>query len=88
VYGNIVALPPNHSCHEKAVSLKHNECVCVLALVMRHADSVFSAQQYTVLSSVACLALPQLSILFHKGRIFGKSIGNKMCILIFSTTFV
>jgi len=39
---------------------------------------------------VSCLALPYFSTLSHKGTIFErkKVIGYKMCVLIFSKTFV
>jgi hypothetical protein len=42
-----------------------------------------------ILSTVSCMALPYFSILTHKRYDFRKEITErKMCVLIFSTTFV
>ena len=41
-----------------------------------------------MLSSVACLGLQYFSPLSHKWHDFQKKLLNKMCVLIFSTTFV
>jgi len=42
------------------------------------------------LSSVAYMAAPHFSSLFKKGMIFGKknTVGQEMCVLIFSTSIV
>ena len=58
---NIEALSCNHCCCGKAVSIIYSEDVSVL-LQIQHAKHM----QCITLSSVACLALPYFSILFHK----------------------
>jgi hypothetical protein len=74
----------NHCCHEKSVSIIYSECVFV-ALVIQHAKCM----RPIILSSVACLATLNFSILPHKHNNFQKSIiEHKMCILIFSTTLI
>jgi predicted transcriptional regulator len=61
-----------------------SECVSV-ALVVQHAKRM----RRIILSSVACLALPYFSILFHKRHDFGENIVEyKVCVFIFSTNFV
>jgi hypothetical protein len=60
-------------------------CVCVLALVIRHAKRIFSAPFYIVLPSVACLALPYFSTLSHKRQDFRIYVTeHKMCVVIFT----
>jgi hypothetical protein len=67
----------------KAVSVTYSEYMSV-ALVIQHAKRM----RRTILSSVVCPALPYFSTLSHKWRDFPKNvIKNKMCVLIFSTTF-
>ena len=81
---NIGARWRNHRCLGKAVSIKHK---CVHSCLSHPTNNrIFSAPYYTILSSVACLALPHFSTLSHK--IFVKNLLNIMCVLIFSTTFV
>jgi hypothetical protein len=46
LYRNTEARSPNHFCDAKAVL--YSICVCVLALVIRHAQRIFSAQHYIV----------------------------------------
>ena len=60
-------------------------CVCVcVALVINHGNSM---RQIT--SSVASLALPYFSHTFHKRHDLRKNVTeDKMCVLIFSATFV
>jgi hypothetical protein len=65
----------------------HILSVCVsVALVMQHAKRMCRV----ILSSVVCPAVPYFSTLFHKQHDFRKknAIQNKMCALIFSTSFV
>ena len=60
----------------------HFECVSV-ALVIQHSMGMH------LLLSVVCLALQYLSTLSHNGHSFQKNVAeHKMCVLIFSTTFV
>jgi hypothetical protein len=56
-----------------------------LALVIQHAKRM----RRIILSSVVCLALPYFSTLSHRRHDFWNIvIGNKMRVLVFSTTFV
>jgi hypothetical protein len=61
-------------------------CTCVhVALFIQHATHM----RRIVTSFAAPLAPPYFSTSSHKGHDFGKkTIEHKMCVLIFSTTFV
>ena len=68
----------------RAKAMTYSECVFV-ALVTQHAMRM----RRIILSSLACPALPHFSALSRKRHDFqGKVFKHKMCVLIFSTTFV
>jgi len=47
VQRNIEARSRNHCCRGKVMSIKLDERVCILALVIRHANQIFSASYYS-----------------------------------------
>jgi hypothetical protein len=61
--------------------------VYITALRIRHAKRIFSEQHYVDID--ACLPLPYFTTFSHKRYDFRKNvIEHKMCVLVFSTTFV
>jgi hypothetical protein len=69
----------NRCCRGKAIGFTYSECVSV-ALVIQHAKPM----RRVMLTSVACLAVPYLT----DGTFVQELLNKKMCIFIFSTTFV
>ena len=71
------------------VSVCGSVCMYVFLLYLSNTQSAFFLHG-TILSSVACLTIPYFSTLSHKGHNFrGEKItAHKVCVLVFSTTFV
>ena len=76
-------LSRNHCCYGKVASITYSDCVSV-TLVIQHAKCI----RFIILSFLACLSV-HVSIVSHKWHDFQKVVfGCRMCILVFSTTFV
>ena len=58
---------PNCCCLGKAISVKYFECVYIFALFIWQANSL----RHIILSSVACLAVPQFTHCLTNDAIFG-----------------
>jgi hypothetical protein len=81
---NIEALLQNHHCRGKAISITYYKCVSVASFIL-HAKRMCRI----ILSPMTSPAVPQFSTLSHKVYDFReKVIQHKICVLIFSTTFV
>ena len=82
---NTEVLSRNNWCRGKAISITYSECVFV-ALGPQRAKCMLRI----TLTSVTCPALPHFSTLSHKRNNYLKKkvIEHKICILIFSTSFV
>jgi hypothetical protein len=65
-----------------------NVCDCVLYLAIQHENCIFSAQHRTFICGLPHSTM--FSTLFHKRHDFreGKKTANKICIFMFSITFV
>jgi len=66
---NIEVHSRNHCCCGKAICITYSECKSV-AFVIQHAKLMF----HIMLSSVACLAVPNFCTLSHKWHNFWKKV--------------
>jgi len=72
IYRNIEVHSHNHCSHGKAICIKYYECVCVciLYLVIWHANHIFSASQYIIICDLSGCNIFS-STLSHKRHDFG-----------------
>ena len=69
----------NHCCRGKAISTTYSECMSVALVIVRakHMSRI-------ILSSVACLALPDFSTLSHKRQDFRENVTElKICVFLY-----
>ena len=85
VWRNTEARSLNYCCRGKAICVTYSEWVRVCVVwVIQHAKRM----RRIILPSMAWLSPPYFSTLSHKRHEFReKVIENKMCVLVFSTTF-
>jgi hypothetical protein len=84
--GRISVAPScRHCCSGKSIYITYTECVFVVLGI-----HLVIPLHHILLSFVACLALQDFSMLFHKSHDFRKEmyIRNKRCVLISSKMFI
>ena len=79
---NTEACSRNQCCRGKEISISYSECVFA-AFVIQQAVRM----RCSILKSVACLAVPYFTHYPINETIFGKTLLNIKCVLIFSTNF-
>jgi len=80
----IEARSRNHCCRGKAINIKYYWGVCVAVVIQ-----LAKRMRHIIFSHAALLAVSYFSTLSHKRHNFrGKVTGRKMCVFIFSTTFM
>jgi hypothetical protein len=85
---NIEARSSNHS-YRGRTKVRHILCVCVCVCVCVCSFSYWACKTHAPYSIVCSLFLPHFPTLSHKRHDFrGKVIDHKMCVLIFSITFL
>jgi hypothetical protein len=69
------------------MSIKHYVCVCILALVTRHANRIFNRQHYNVVCGLSEYTI-FVPIISQTARLLAKKLLDIRCVSIFSATFV